>query len=116
MSFEQAAALPTALGTARQALFETGRLQQGQRVLVHAGAGGVGSSAIQLARRAGAHVVATTSAANLELARSLGAHARIQTGREFTCAVGQDGASAQGTGGRAPDEGRDRARAPHGVT
>jgi NADPH:quinone reductase-like Zn-dependent oxidoreductase len=49
-------------------------LQQGQRVLVHAGAGGVGSFAIQLARRAGAHVVATTSAANLELARSLGAH------------------------------------------
>jgi NADPH:quinone reductase-like Zn-dependent oxidoreductase len=74
MSLEQAAALPTAFGTARQALFEAGRLQQGQKVLIHAGAGGVGSFAIQLARRAGADVVATTSAANLELARSLGAH------------------------------------------
>ena len=74
MSLDQAAALPTAFGTARQALFETGQLQYGQRVLVHAGAGGIGSFAIQLACRAGAHVVATTSAANLELVRSLGAH------------------------------------------
>jgi NADPH:quinone reductase-like Zn-dependent oxidoreductase len=74
MSLKRAAALPTAFGTARQALFETGRLQHGQRVLIHAGAGGVGSFAIQLARRAGAHVVATASAANLELVRSLGAH------------------------------------------
>jgi NADPH:quinone reductase-like Zn-dependent oxidoreductase len=74
MSLEQAAALPTAFGTARQALFETGRLRHGQKVLIHAGAGGVGSFAIQLARRAGAHVVATASAANLELVMSLGAH------------------------------------------
>jgi NADPH:quinone reductase-like Zn-dependent oxidoreductase len=74
MSLEQAAALPTAFGTAQQALFETGRLQHGQTALIHAGAGGVGSFAIQLARQAGAHVVATTSAANFELVKSLGAH------------------------------------------
>lgn len=77
MSFEQAAALPTGFGTARQALFDTGRLQRGQRVLVHAGAGGVGSFAVQLAKDAGAHVTATASARNLELLRDLGADEAI---------------------------------------
>jgi NADPH:quinone reductase-like Zn-dependent oxidoreductase len=73
MSHEQAAALPTAFGTARQALFDTGHLRTGQRVLVHAGAGGVGSFAIQLAKRCGAYVAATASAGNLALLRELGA-------------------------------------------
>ncbi len=73
MSFEQAAALPTAFGTARQALFDAGHLRQGQRVLIHAGAGGVGSMAIQQAHHAGAHVIATASARNVELVKSLGA-------------------------------------------
>ncbi|HEY9102342.1 NADP-dependent oxidoreductase [Chitinimonas sp.] len=73
MSFEQAAALPTTFGTARQALFETGGLQRGQRVLIHAAAGGVGVMAVQQAHRAGAYVIATASAANLDLVKSLGA-------------------------------------------
>jgi 2-desacetyl-2-hydroxyethyl bacteriochlorophyllide A dehydrogenase len=73
MSFEQAAALPTAFGTARQALFEVGQLKRGERVLIHAGAGGVGSMAVQLAHMAGAHVIATASARNIELVKSLGA-------------------------------------------
>ncbi|WP_104204089.1 NADP-dependent oxidoreductase [Billgrantia saliphila] len=73
MSFEQAAALPTTFGTARQALFEVGHLQRGQRVLIHAAAGGVGSLAIQQAHHAGAHVIATASARNIELVKSLGA-------------------------------------------
>jgi len=77
MSFEQAAALPTAFGTARQALFDVGNLKAGQRVLIHAGAGGVGSFAIQLARQAGAHVSATASAGNLGLLKELGAHDAI---------------------------------------
>jgi NADPH:quinone reductase-like Zn-dependent oxidoreductase len=59
MSFEQAAALPTAYGTAALALFEVGRLRRNQRVLIHAGAGGVGSMAVQLAHLAGCHVVAS---------------------------------------------------------
>lgn len=74
MAWEQAAALPTAAGTAWLALFGAGRLQAGQRVLVHAAAGGVGSFAVQLARQAGAHVVATASARNHGLAAELGAH------------------------------------------
>ncbi|MGC6857156.1 NADP-dependent oxidoreductase [Pseudomonas aeruginosa] len=73
MSFEQAAALPTTFGSARQSLFDVGHLQRGQRVLIHAAAGGVGSMAVQQAHLAGAHVVATASARNIELVKSLGA-------------------------------------------
>jgi NADPH:quinone reductase-like Zn-dependent oxidoreductase len=67
------AGLPTAAATAWQALFEGARLEPGQTVLVHAGAGGVGSFAVQLAKYIGAHVIATASAANSELVRCLGA-------------------------------------------
>jgi NADPH:quinone reductase-like Zn-dependent oxidoreductase len=85
MSFEQAAALPTAFGSSRQALFDVGHLQRGQRVLVHAAAGGVGSMAIQQAHHAGAHVVATASARNIELVKSLGADEVIDYGtQDFT--------------------------------
>ncbi|MEN5028600.1 NADP-dependent oxidoreductase [Pseudomonas sp. Ps21-P2] len=77
MSFEQAAALPTTFGTAQQALFEVGQLKPGQRVLIHAGAGGVGSMAVQLAHLAGAYVIATASARNIERVKSLGADEAI---------------------------------------
>jgi NADPH:quinone reductase-like Zn-dependent oxidoreductase len=69
----EAASLPLVALTAYQCLFEHGRLARGQTVLVHAGAGGVGTVAIQLARHAGARVVTTASARNAELVRSLGA-------------------------------------------
>lgn len=74
MPFEQAAALPTAAGTAWRVLFGAGRVAAGQRVLVHAAAGGVGGFAVQLARQAGAHVIATASPHNHALAAELGAH------------------------------------------
>jgi NADPH:quinone reductase-like Zn-dependent oxidoreductase len=70
---EQAAALPLSALTAWQALFEHARLDAGQSVLIHGGAGGVGSLAVQLARWRGARVLATASASNVELVRSLGA-------------------------------------------
>jgi NADPH:quinone reductase-like Zn-dependent oxidoreductase len=73
MSFEQAASLPTAFGAASQALFDVGHLKPGQRVLIHAGAGGVGVMAVQLAHHAGAHVIATASGKNIGLVKSLGA-------------------------------------------
>ncbi|WP_218191644.1 MULTISPECIES: NADP-dependent oxidoreductase [unclassified Pseudomonas] len=73
MSFEQAAALPTAFGTAWQALFDVGQLAGGQRVLIHGAAGGVGSMAVQLAHMAGAYVIGTASARNIALLTSLGA-------------------------------------------
>lgn len=73
LSFEQAAGLPTAAGTAWQALFEVAKLKPGQTVLIHAGAGGVGSFAIQLARQAGARVIATASGDGIAIAERLGA-------------------------------------------
>ena len=59
--------------TAWQALFTHGGLQPGQKVLIHGGAGGVGTFAVQLAHWKGAHVITTSSAANLEFLRGLGA-------------------------------------------
>jgi NADPH:quinone reductase len=61
MDMAQAACVPIPFGTAYDCLFEFGRLQAGETVLVHAGAGGVGLAAIQLAKRAGAKVLATAS-------------------------------------------------------
>jgi NADPH:quinone reductase-like Zn-dependent oxidoreductase len=69
-----AAALPVAGLTAWQALVETTMVSPGQRVLIHAGAGGVGHLAVQLAARLGAHVIATASPRNAEFLRDLGAH------------------------------------------
>ncbi len=67
------AALPTAAGTAWQALFEYGNLQADQTVLIHAAAGGVGSFAVQLVKLAGARVIATVSEGKYSLVRELGA-------------------------------------------
>ncbi|MFZ6642529.1 NADP-dependent oxidoreductase [Undibacterium sp. TC4M20W] len=77
VSNEQASALPTAAATAKQALFNVGKLLPGQHVLIHAGAGGVGSFAIQLAKQAGAYVIATASEHKLDLIRELGADVAI---------------------------------------
>jgi len=73
----EAAAVPLAGLTAWQALFEIGGLKAGQKVLIHAGSGGVGTFAIQLARHAGATVATTVGARNAELARNLGANVVI---------------------------------------
>ncbi|WP_328469472.1 NADP-dependent oxidoreductase [Streptomyces sp. NBC_00448] len=69
----QAAAIPLAALTARQALVDTADVQAGQRVLIHAAAGGVGHIAVQIAKSLGAHVVGTSSAAKHDLLRELGA-------------------------------------------
>ena len=61
LDFSRAACVPIAVGTADDCLFEFGRLHEGENVLVHAGAGGVGMAAIQLAKQAGATVLATAS-------------------------------------------------------
>ncbi len=71
--FETAAGIPTAAGTAWQALQEVAKLQAGQSVLIHAGAGGVGSFAIQFARAVGARVIATASGDGIAIAQRLGA-------------------------------------------
>lgn len=77
ISHVEAATLPLAGITAWEAIVAAGNVAPGQRVLVHAGAGGVGSLAIQLAKWRGAHVLATASAANASLLRALGADETI---------------------------------------
>ncbi|QYZ68720.1 NADP-dependent oxidoreductase [Neotabrizicola shimadae] len=73
ISHVEAASLPLVSITAWEALFTTAGLEAGQRVLIHAGAGGVGSIAVQLAKAKGAHVIATASKGKAGLVRSLGA-------------------------------------------
>ena len=73
LSHNEAAAVPLAGLTAWQTLFDHAQLKKGERVLIHAGAGGVGSFAIQFSKWAGAHVIATASAPNEALIRDLGA-------------------------------------------
>lgn len=69
----QAGALPLASLTAWQALVDTADIQPGQRVLIHAAAGGVGHLAVQIAKARGAYVIATASAAKHDLLHTLGA-------------------------------------------
>jgi NADPH:quinone reductase-like Zn-dependent oxidoreductase len=71
--FEHAAAVPVAALTAWQVLFDVAKLEAGQTVLVHAGAGGVGHFAVQFAKWKGAKVIATASASNHEFLKGLGA-------------------------------------------
>lgn len=73
LSMEEAASIPLIGLTAWQALVERAELKKGQKLLIHAGSGGVGTIAIQLAKHLGATVATTTSTANLELVRNLGA-------------------------------------------
>jgi NADPH:quinone reductase-like Zn-dependent oxidoreductase len=73
LTMEEAASIPLVGLTAWQALIERANLKKGQKVLIHAGSGGVGTFAIQLAKHVGAIVATTTSTANLEWVRHLGA-------------------------------------------
>jgi NADPH:quinone reductase-like Zn-dependent oxidoreductase len=73
VSFMDAASLPLASITAWSSVIDRGEIQAGQSILIHAGSGGVGSMAVQLAKWKGAHVISTTSAANVDLVKSLGA-------------------------------------------
>lgn len=82
LSMEEAASIPLVGLTAWQALIEKGQLKKGQKVLIHAGSGGVGTFAIQLAKHVGATVATTTSARNAELVKQLGADIVIDYKKE----------------------------------
>jgi len=73
LSMVEAASLPLVSLTAWQTLVETAKLEKGQKVLIHAGSGGVGAIAIQLAKHLGAFVATTTSTANIAWMKALGA-------------------------------------------
>jgi hypothetical protein len=77
LDYVEAASLPLVGLTAWQALIELAHLRAGQKVLIHAGSGGVGTFAIQLAKHLGAEVATTASAKNHALVRSLGADVAI---------------------------------------
>jgi tumor protein p53-inducible protein 3 len=98
MSYEEAAAVPEVFLTAFQALHWLGRLGESETVLIHAGASGVGTAAIQLAREAGATVVVTASAGKHATCLELGAaHAIDYQTDDFAEAVNEL------TGGRGTD-------------
>ncbi len=90
MTFEEAASRPLVALTAWQALVEIGKLGANQRVLIHAGSGGVGSIAIQLARHLGATVLTTVGQRNVELVKRLGASVAIDYRRERFEEVAKD--------------------------
>ncbi|MGY3847507.1 NADP-dependent oxidoreductase [Streptomyces hydrogenans] len=73
LTMTEAASLPLVALTAWQALVERANVQPGQKVLIHAGAGGLGSIAVQLAKALGAHVATTASTAKVGLVKELGA-------------------------------------------
>src|SRR5215216_1990132 len=82
LTMEEAASIPLVGLTAWQALIERAHLKKAQKLLIHAGSGGVGTFAIQLAKHVGATVATTTSAANADLVRSLGADVVIDYKKE----------------------------------
>lgn len=82
LDYVQAASVPVGAQTAWQALFDHGHLEKGQKVLIHAASGVVGSFAVQLAKWKGATVFASASFANADFVRSLGADTVIAYDRE----------------------------------
>lgn len=89
LSHAEAASVPIGALTAWQGLFDRAHLQRGERLLVHGGAGAVGMFAVQLARVCGAHVIATSSAADLTFVSELGAEQAIDyRGAPFDSQVG----------------------------
>ncbi|MBW9092686.1 NADP-dependent oxidoreductase [Microbacterium jejuense] len=88
VDFVTGASLPISGLTAWQALFDHGRVQAGQSVLVHGAAGGVGSAVAQLAREAGAHIIGTGRPADRDRALDFGAHEFVALGVDDLTAVG----------------------------
>jgi len=91
LSFDESASIPLAGLTSYQALVDVAKLSSGENILIHAGSGGVGTIAIQLAKNLGANVTSTTSTKNVKLVKDLGAdkvidytkHSYLDEGTKF---------------------------------
>lgn len=90
LSMVEAAAVPLVALTAWQVLVETAKLKKGQKVFIQAGSGGVGSVAIQLAKHLGAFVATTSSTANIDWAKALGADVVIDYKKQDFASVLRD--------------------------
>ena len=73
LSFDESASIPLVGLTTYQALEDIAKLSKGEKILIHAGSGGIGTFAIQLAKHLGAHVTTTTSTKNISFVKGLGA-------------------------------------------
>ena len=73
LSFDESASIPLVGLTTYQALVDIAKLSKGEKILIHAGSGGIGTFAIQLAKHLGAHVTTTTSTKNISFVKGLGA-------------------------------------------
>jgi len=98
LSHVEAAAVPLACGTAWEALVRRLKIRAGETVLIHGGAGGVGSFAVQIARASGARVLATAGSKNQETLRALGVYREIDYTQEDVAEV-----ALQETGGAGVD-------------
>src|SRR5918998_1103869 len=96
LSHEEAAAVPLAGGTAYEAIVRRLTVQVGETILIHGGAGGVGSFAVQIAKAAGARVLATASSDNQEILKELGADVAIDYKSQDVKEVALDDSGGEG--------------------
>jgi NADPH2:quinone reductase len=108
LSFEQAAAIPLAGGTAWEAVMRRLQLRAGESILIHGAAGGVGSFAVQFAKAAGARVLATASPGNHDLLKELGADVTIDYHAEDAAAIALQDTEGRGVDAAFDIEGDDR--------
>jgi NADPH2:quinone reductase len=96
LSHEEAAAVPLAGGTAYEAIVRRLAVRVGETVVIHGGAGGVGSFAVQIAKAAGARVIATASSDNQEILKELGADVTIDYERQDATEVALEDTGGEG--------------------
>ena len=115
LTFEQAAAVPLAGGTALQAIRDQGHVQPGQKVLINGASGGVGAFAVQIAKADGAEVTGVCSTGNVDMVRSIGAdHVIDYTRDDFTSSSSKYDLLLDNVGNRSLSEYR-RVLAPKGM-